>query len=84
MTSFYGGQRCIITGGYGGVQWYHILDAALKPSNDRVRQNRHYILLNRSDGIPVSLQICSSAIFVKTDIPTRTFEDCKNHHPIAI
>jgi hypothetical protein len=68
MNSFYGG-RCIITGVYGGVQWCHILDAALKPSNARVRQNRHYILLNRSDGIPVSLTICSIANFVKTDIP---------------
>jgi len=37
MKRFYDGKRCLITGLLNSVNWCHILDASLAPSNQRVR-----------------------------------------------
>lgn len=38
MTAFYGGKKCILEWRTGSVDWCHMLDAALEPSNERLQQ----------------------------------------------
>ena len=39
MNTFYDGKKCVIESLFGGVEWSHVLDAALGPSNKRVSQS---------------------------------------------
>ncbi len=38
MINFYGGKKCVVSLMTGSVEWFHTLDAALEPCNDRVSQ----------------------------------------------